>query len=143
MRERPLDEVRPRARAAADQRNDTCADRGAADDALTIARLSRIEDAFDETRVAPPLLGPAQRHRDRPPLADEDAETLRARHRGVEERPRKHVRIRRRPWRDDGRELRSLCPVHGERPGEACCRRPRVSARDDLTRRTTPPETLG
>src|SRR6266487_4019866 len=82
-------------------------------------RLSRIEDAFDETGVAPPLLGPAQRHRDRPPLADEDAQLLCARDRGVEQRPRKHVRIRRRPRRDDRRELRSLCPVHGQRPGEA------------------------
>src|SRR6185436_8751764 len=73
---------------------------------------SMVDDPFDEARVAAPLLDTAERHRERPALADEDAETLCARDRRIEERARQHVRVRRRPRRDDRRELRSLRPVH-------------------------------
>ena len=48
----------------------------------------------------------------------EHAQPLRARDRGVEERPRQHHRVRGRPRCDDGRELRALRAVHRQRPRE-------------------------
>src|SRR5690242_19862114 len=93
-------------------------------------RSTRTEDALDEAGVSAPLLDTAERRCNRAALADENAEALCTRDRGVEQGSRTHVRVRRRPRRDERRELRSLCPVHGERPGEVV-RVERVGWNDD------------
>ena len=64
-----------------------------------------LPEPFGERGMARPSLASGNRGQKRPLLAGEHAEPLGARHRGVEERPRQHHVVLRRPGRDDGREL--------------------------------------